>query len=1085
MKSNQHFTAQSSVAALPHQYPALIVVAQQSNARSHAFRCTSPGDFQLEVKSSFEHIVDLEWLNFAPPDYRFEYVVLQREGTYDPDISHWRVREIGNQPRCELSHLKPDTVYFIRVAIWEDARAGILGKMTEAISVKTHPTEFCKYEGGDYPVGEYVVTDCEENCTCLGTGEFQCLPLCLLQGLPEVEEGCHVIQGENCCDFQTVCPVGGEPCNVGGVIYPHASQFKHNCRQCRCDHGQSKCDNPGGCPEVEPTEQCPNPRRVDVEGQCCPEWYCSDPAVEACHYGSKDYKYGEYFSSQNCRLCQCYGIDGVQCPPECPPAVMVLPSNECPNPQIRREGCCDTLYCNYSNMSLPQFIGRMFAQSYSPVSLTVSFEASPVSAQSEYPLYSQYEILFANMSDPLLTWHRRVVQPVDVRLRRDWTGRKRLPSLTTPLDALTRDNAIVVSERVYITLSGMDPDTTYYVKINPMIDFNHNMMAADQGGKRDNVATVVVQTMPLANATSCFYEGRQFRHGQMVKATCSESCRCNLGQVKCSSNCHAELVVLARSPSCPQPRLEKAEGACCPEWKCYPSATGCLYEGRIMSSGQYITKGCDVCTCENTIVTCSTTCLAPGVSPRSGCVLTNVTGQCCPQWTCPIESHPPYGVKTSIVVYLDQGCPDQSPGFTQDLERQLLDQAVTACSENQSGISKYCSGLQAKAQCPDSGGTSSNNRRKREASIPAPSPTAPTTLQHRGKIRVQIFLSANFSQESPNDLTEELLQSAGLQLAGQLNRSLLVQTSDGDAIKMVQVSPLPQVSYICDAGFSFEEGNCVLSEVETSLTTTASIKMKATDVTEGLAVITWEPLSDRAQEHVTELMVEHRQKGHLEWTSNSLSSTRTSYLLKSLVPDQNYTVRLVASTTWPGQRRWIMAELTIKTLQQAEGSAISVKKVAVFPDSAIVSWDKIPAEIASAIVSAEIQWRKAHEKGFGYRQKMHELDLNSVQILGLTEDTTYTAKLSILLKSGARLQSGEVYFVTKSHKESHFEELLVAGIVAGAVGLVVGILLTLAFVLWRRSKAGGGAGGFVNETYGVQVNKDQKDVPPAANPGVV
>ena len=73
------------------------------------------------------------------------------------------------------------------------------------------------------------------------------------------------------------------------------------------------------------------------------------------------------------------------------------------------------------------------------------------------------------------------------------------------MDALTRNNAIVVGERVYITLSGMDPDTTYYVKVNPVLvgaPHLHSMMDGELGGKDDsaaNIATVVVKTMPLTN----------------------------------------------------------------------------------------------------------------------------------------------------------------------------------------------------------------------------------------------------------------------------------------------------------------------------------------------------------------------------------------------------------------------------------------------------------------------------------------------------------------------------------------------------------------------------------------------------------
>lgn len=47
-----------------------------------------------------------------------------------------------------------------------------------------------------------------------------------------------------------------------------------------------------------------------------------------------------------------------------------------------------------------QFLGRMFAISYSPASLTLSFEVDPQSEVNGIPLFCQYEIQYANTSDP-------------------------------------------------------------------------------------------------------------------------------------------------------------------------------------------------------------------------------------------------------------------------------------------------------------------------------------------------------------------------------------------------------------------------------------------------------------------------------------------------------------------------------------------------------------------------------------------------------------------------------------------------------------------------------------------------------------
>lgn len=1038
------------------------------------------GDFELNVTSRGERVLDLEWLNFAPADYRFEYVVLYREHSYHPDISQWNIRDIGNSPKCSLDKLKPATVHFIRVAIWEDARAGLFGKMTETISVKTRQSEYCVHLDEFYEVGEHVVNHCEENCTCLASGEFECVPLCELQGVPDIEEGCQIIPGENCCDFKVSCIVGGVSCVMDDVTYPHGSEFDHKCKQCTCSHGQVECHFPEECRELEASPDCPRPTRVEVEGQCCPEWRCSELDDDVCHYEQQRYKKGDYFSSENCGLCQCHGADGIRCPPECPPVVMMQPSLECPDPEIRKEGCCDTIHCNYANLSLPQLIGRMFARSYSPVTLTVSFEANPLPEESEVPLYGQYEILFANTTDHQLSWHHRLVQPVDVRLQPDHPKREP-PNSTAPIDALTKDNAIVVDDRVYITLSGVDPNTTYFVKVKPLtggaLSSPNSMM--DLAGHHSSAAstnTVVVKTMSLDNDKSCFYEGKQLLHGEQARETCNESCRCVLGQVVCESTCKAEQVVMARSHSCPEPRLEKVPGSCCPEWKCYPSATGCLDNDIILSSGQSLRKACDVCTCINGTFACTSQCQDIQIPPRPECSLTNVTGQCCPQWTCPLESHPPFGVKTSINVLLDAHCPNDDSKFKPDLEKDISHQVAPACIENQSpALSNYCSNLQIKVQCGTGGHInlmSSKTRRRRQAS--------PVTSEIKDTINVLIFLSANFSLESPAELTVELLQSAVLQLVTRLNHSLSVQLPDGETAGVAKISSLPQVSYICEPGFAYERGHCVLSNVESSFVTRVSTKMEATDVTDTLAVLTWQRLGDRTLAQISSLQVEHRRHGELDWVHSALMEPhRSTYLLRSLEAGQVYTVRLVASIMWPERSLWVIAELQIKTMHQSEfqtGPRLSLTNVTVADKYAFVFWDKIPEKLAIDILGMEIRWKESSNSIYTFSQKLHNHHQNFAQLLALKEDTAYTAEVRLLLKSGSIVNSGLVQFVTKSRGNT-FMDLLAVACVSCALSFLLAGIVAVVMVKWRHRKAQRSAGGFVNHTFGVQVNS-KKEIDP-------
>lgn len=97
----------------------------------------------------------------------------------------------------------------------------------------------------------------------------------------------------------------------------------------------------------------------------------------------------------------------------------------------------------------------------------------------------------------IVTWHRRLVQPIDVSLNNDQ------PNQLEPIEALTQDNAIVVGDRAYVTLAGMHPNTTYYVRIIPL-DVTWDDMAVSPSGdfnysESQMSAMVVVKTMPLGN----------------------------------------------------------------------------------------------------------------------------------------------------------------------------------------------------------------------------------------------------------------------------------------------------------------------------------------------------------------------------------------------------------------------------------------------------------------------------------------------------------------------------------------------------------------------------------------------------------
>ncbi|XP_006839330.1 PREDICTED: WNT1-inducible-signaling pathway protein 2 [Chrysochloris asiatica] len=139
---------------------------------------------------------------------------------------------------------------------------------------------------------------CPTPCACPWTP-----PWCPL-GVPLVLDGCSCCRvcarrlGEPCdnihvCDpsqgltcqlragpggWEGVCLLDEDDgsCEMNGRVYQDGETFQPHCRiRCRCEDGGITCVPL--CPEDVrlPSWDCPQPRRVEIPGKCCPEWVCS------------------------------------------------------------------------------------------------------------------------------------------------------------------------------------------------------------------------------------------------------------------------------------------------------------------------------------------------------------------------------------------------------------------------------------------------------------------------------------------------------------------------------------------------------------------------------------------------------------------------------------------------------------------------------------------------------------------------------------------------------------------------------------------------------------------------------------------
>ena len=72
--------------------------------------------------------------------------------------------------------------------------------------------EYCSHNGVEYEVGHTFDNNCEQRCTCMENGQFNCTDLCEEQEFPDPQDrvGCEIVrgEGEDCCRLQLVCEHG-------------------------------------------------------------------------------------------------------------------------------------------------------------------------------------------------------------------------------------------------------------------------------------------------------------------------------------------------------------------------------------------------------------------------------------------------------------------------------------------------------------------------------------------------------------------------------------------------------------------------------------------------------------------------------------------------------------------------------------------------------------------------------------------------------------------------------------------------------------------------------------------------------------
>ncbi|XP_068226472.1 uncharacterized protein [Palaemon carinicauda] len=293
----------------------------------------TPGQPKLLVTGETHNSVTLAWDDFRPKTHEGAYVMEYREekevnstGSEAP----WMRKELptGQIPKHTVDNLKPNTLYEVRVSIYDETDDSRPGESTETLTVRTQPG--CLYKNGSYVVGEFFI-GCEERCICLVNGDAKCFDRCTIpyfrvntfkedplcrevleddeccvtvqcasgdHTITEVENGTSFINMTNDNCSQTVC--GANAVCVSHTMNIDILNLSDNAPlvfgRCQCLDGFiSKPSDPDSC--------IPDPTRNIKEGVCT--------------FKSNTYQPGEVFYNECEYRCSCNNNTEIECEPRC------------------------------------------------------------------------------------------------------------------------------------------------------------------------------------------------------------------------------------------------------------------------------------------------------------------------------------------------------------------------------------------------------------------------------------------------------------------------------------------------------------------------------------------------------------------------------------------------------------------------------------------------------------------------------------------------------------------------------------------------------------------------------------------------
>ncbi|XP_063871278.1 uncharacterized protein LOC135106320 isoform X1 [Scylla paramamosain] len=308
---------------------------------------------KLLVTEKTHNSITLAWDDFRGRTYEGGYVAeYRKEMEVSPgEELPWMRKEvpIGEfQPRLTVEGLEPDTLYEVRVSIFDEAEDK-QRESTETINVRTEAG--CVYGNESYPVGEFL-QGCEMRCKCMASGEVQCFERCsppfvragsyrddpMCKEVPhDTDECCVAVQCESSAQaareecVNVVCGPNAE-CSADVAVLKDLTLVDGEADEatnlCRCLDGfiGNASDIVTGC--------IPDPTSGSKEGGCT--------------FKNSTYRPGDVFYDMCTLRCTCNNNTELECEPRCEfsheDGTEMDPGCEyVPDPD---DSCCQIRVCN-------------------------------------------------------------------------------------------------------------------------------------------------------------------------------------------------------------------------------------------------------------------------------------------------------------------------------------------------------------------------------------------------------------------------------------------------------------------------------------------------------------------------------------------------------------------------------------------------------------------------------------------------------------------------------------------------------------------------------------------------------------------